>query len=597
MTQNNLATAYSDRIRGERAENIEKAIAFYKSALEVYSRDAFPQNWAMTQNNLAIAYKNRIRGERAENIEKAIACYKAALEVRTRDAFPQNNAETLFNLGLAYRDAAQLTDARKVFAEAIETVEEIRSGIVIGGEADREILAAEWNRLYINIVEVCLELGDSAAALEYAERSKARNLVELLAASRLRPEGVSQETWERYRALCQEFRNLQQQGDTAGAMRASTPLSPNGSEGGDTAGAMRAMPSGQAEPTTPLSPNGSEGGDTVRAMPGAHSLARLRQDIDALVAAEINPHDPKFRFGQGVEPIRYAEIQGLLPAGAAIVEWYFTSKGIQVFIVLPQGEQPILASAASDPEALAELTNEYKNDYIENEDNWWKQLPSYLERLAAFLELDTLVAKIPEDCRELILIPYRYLHLFPLHALPLGENRYFGDLFPQGIRYAPSSQILQLSLSPPAHLSPQEACQFFAIQNPTEDLSYTDIEVEAIQTAFNPAEVLPGKAASKTAFKQAATILRDTAYAHFSCHGSFDFANPRNSALILANAELPESASAQPNSEQSAEENSEQSDLRRNKAPVIQSDSAIAVRALAESKPIISLQVPKPRTK
>jgi hypothetical protein len=33
----------------------------------------FPQQWAGTQNNLANAYKDRIKGERGENIEKAIA--------------------------------------------------------------------------------------------------------------------------------------------------------------------------------------------------------------------------------------------------------------------------------------------------------------------------------------------------------------------------------------------------------------------------------------------------------------------------------------------------------------------------------------------
>ena len=63
MTQNNLANAYKDRIKGERAENIEKAIAFYEAASEVRTRAAFPQEWAMTQNNLANAYRNRIKGD------------------------------------------------------------------------------------------------------------------------------------------------------------------------------------------------------------------------------------------------------------------------------------------------------------------------------------------------------------------------------------------------------------------------------------------------------------------------------------------------------------------------------------------------------
>ncbi|MBP5974073.1 tetratricopeptide repeat protein, partial [Brasilonema sp. CT11] len=54
----------------------------------------FPQQWATTQNNLAAAYSNRILGDKAENIESAIASYSAALSVRTRQAFPQNWAMT-----------------------------------------------------------------------------------------------------------------------------------------------------------------------------------------------------------------------------------------------------------------------------------------------------------------------------------------------------------------------------------------------------------------------------------------------------------------------------------------------------------------------
>ncbi|MFM6270316.1 MAG: tetratricopeptide repeat protein, partial [Dolichospermum sp.] len=73
MTQNNLALAYSDRIRGDKAENLETAIAYYQEALKVRTFDAFPQDWAMTQNNLALAYSDRIRGDKAENLETAIA--------------------------------------------------------------------------------------------------------------------------------------------------------------------------------------------------------------------------------------------------------------------------------------------------------------------------------------------------------------------------------------------------------------------------------------------------------------------------------------------------------------------------------------------
>lgn len=44
---------------GERAENLEQAIAHHGQALEVYTRTAFPQDWARTQNNLAWAHALR----------------------------------------------------------------------------------------------------------------------------------------------------------------------------------------------------------------------------------------------------------------------------------------------------------------------------------------------------------------------------------------------------------------------------------------------------------------------------------------------------------------------------------------------------------
>ncbi|MDY6976381.1 MAG: tetratricopeptide repeat protein [Pseudomonadota bacterium] len=350
---NSLAIDIVEFPLGSRANNLEIAIACFQAALEVYTREAFPKDWAMTQNNLGNAYSDRIKGERGDNIEGAIACYQAALEVRTREAFPQNNAETLFNLGVAYRYASQLENARNTFAEAIDTVEEIRTGIVLGGEADRQKLAEEWQKLYRNTVEVSLKLEDSAAALEYAERSKARNLVELFAATRLKPEGVSPDVWEEYDRLYQQWWNLQQQGD------------------------------GNASPS--------------------RLLGRLRQQIDQFIKTKITPHDPKFGFGQQVEPMRYWEIQALAEEGTAIVEWYFTSDGIQAFIVTGQGQQPIVLSTEGSALAdLKELTREYLINYYSNELRLKLELPSCLQRLAEILELDKLISEIPSGCRELI---------------------------------------------------------------------------------------------------------------------------------------------------------------------------------------------------
>ncbi|MEB3829744.1 hypothetical protein, partial [Phormidium sp. CCY1219] len=59
--------------RGSRADCLEIAIAGYQLVLTVRPRERKPAKWAQTQNNLASAYLYRIRGERGENLERAIA--------------------------------------------------------------------------------------------------------------------------------------------------------------------------------------------------------------------------------------------------------------------------------------------------------------------------------------------------------------------------------------------------------------------------------------------------------------------------------------------------------------------------------------------
>ncbi|MEG5050436.1 MULTISPECIES: CHAT domain-containing tetratricopeptide repeat protein [unclassified Microcoleus] len=434
MTQNNLGLAYRNRIRGEKADNLEMAISAFQAALSVRTREEYSEYWAKTQNNLANAYSDRIRGEKADNLKKAISAYQAALSVRTREAFPIGNAGTLFNLGFAYLDNCQLPEAYNTFNTAIDTVESMRSEIIIGGEADRQKLAEEWNKLYQVMVEVCLEMQNKTVALEYVERSKTRNLVELF----------------------HKARNL-----------------------------------------------------------------------------------PK-----NVQRINFEETRSLLGEDEAILEWYITINDFKVFIITRDSIQPnVWQSSDADLEVLGDCASEYINDYIHQADNWRNQLETHLEELAEILHIDEIISRIPEKCQKLILVPFRYLHLFPLHALSsrrlrqnVEETGSLLELFPGGVRYTPSCQLLQLSQRVNRTGEESSPTRLFAIQNPTEDLDFTDIEVEAIAKFFNPAEVLIREKASKTGLQQQLEALHNADIAHFSCHGFFDFSNPRKSALILAGA-------------------------------------------------------------
>jgi Pentapeptide repeats (8 copies) len=61
----------------------------FHHALKIYTRQEFPEYWAMLQHNLGLAYADRIQGNRIENLERSIACFNKSLEIFTQEKFPK----------------------------------------------------------------------------------------------------------------------------------------------------------------------------------------------------------------------------------------------------------------------------------------------------------------------------------------------------------------------------------------------------------------------------------------------------------------------------------------------------------------------------
>ncbi|MGF1990139.1 MAG: CHAT domain-containing protein [Nostoc sp. ZfuVER08] len=479
-TQNNLGNAYYLRSRGSKQEDLKAAIDCFKNALKVYTKQDFPFDWANTQNNLGNAYRIRIDGEKLKNLEQAIEAYKLALQIITREAFPQNYIQTLANLGFVYQDAQNFHKAYDSFFEAINTIESQRSEILLGSgiEEDKKKLAEEWNILYQSMVQICLELGKNNEAIEYVERSKTRNLVELI--------------------LDRDFKTI-------------FPL-----EVVNQLEELRdKIASGQYE---------IQNGTAKDLKSLAQNLQQLRQKRQELQDRYL-PVGSSFRFEQ---------FQPTLDQRTAIIEWYITNEKIIAFAVKPNGQElTVWQSQPEDREALVNWVNEYLQDYYRIGKNQWRdKLDERLKQLSKILHLELILNQIPdqEQYDRLILIPHRFLHLLPLHALSVGES-YLLDRFSQGVGYAPSCQLLQ-------QVQQRERPYFqslFAVQNPTGDLEFTDQEVNSILSLFPSHKVLSNSHATKAAIDQAARYLKDVDYLHFSCHGSF---NPDSPFLLLANAEV-----------------------------------------------------------
>ncbi|HVB74562.1 MAG TPA: CHAT domain-containing protein [Ktedonobacteraceae bacterium] len=97
-----LGNVHRERVLGVQRDNLERAIACHRAALSVHTLIDFPYEYAQAQHGLGQTYQLRIEGEKQENLEQAIACCRQALEVRTLEAFPFEHAQTLHVLGTAY---------------------------------------------------------------------------------------------------------------------------------------------------------------------------------------------------------------------------------------------------------------------------------------------------------------------------------------------------------------------------------------------------------------------------------------------------------------------------------------------------------------
>jgi tetratricopeptide (TPR) repeat protein len=417
-TQNNLANAYLDRIKGDKADNLEMAIAAYQEALKVRTFEAFPQNWANTQNNLALAYSDRIRGDKAENLEMAITSYQNALTIRTKESDPLNCLQTARNLGILHYNEEQWQPATEAYHIAIEAVENARLE-ALNPQSRQEVLSNGIG-VFHRIVQAYLNLNQPEKALEYIERSKGRNLVELMTQKNLHPQGVSQEIIAQLNELKQRVVNeqirLQHQSINQNLM----------------------------------------GRDNLTPYVQDHSyLKEYQQDLDNFIAREIK--DPLFNLTQKVEPIPFTEIQALTDAETCLLQWYITREKILTFVVSAEGEVKVWQSSEDDINQLFDTINNYRQLYYSKngKQEWRNQLSNLLQTFADTLHINDILALIPDTCQRLIIIPHVFLHILPIHAFPVS-NSPLANISPSN---SPLSNISP-SNSPLANISPSNSPLF-----------------------------------------------------------------------------------------------------------------------------------------
>ena len=327
-----------ERIRGDPADNIERAIKAYEDVLEVLTRDAAVE-WAMTQHSLAGAYANRIREDRADIIERAIKASKDALGVYTRTAMPRHNMRSLLRLAEVHLNRRDWLKARDALGSAQKTFR-LLLGQGLNEDEARDLIERAGS-LFTNASFAAIELSNPDNALELLEEGKAQLLALALRQQSL---NLPLKQAARFERLKTEIHDLSRRVDSA---------------------------------------KGTEGVDALR------RLSALRGELSILIerAAKKNTS-----LGSAL-----AMARALVPSGGAIIAPIVTKFGGKTLIVTSNNptilvvDLPRLTSASLDHELEAgwmgkdrQADSRKWSETIENRRLIWRRIQSQANALATF---------------------------------------------------------------------------------------------------------------------------------------------------------------------------------------------------------------------
>ncbi|MBU0483223.1 MAG: CHAT domain-containing protein [Proteobacteria bacterium] len=357
----------------------------------------------------------------------------------------------------------------------------------INTEAARIGFAGDKQAVYKQLVATLVETGRDGEAFSYAERGKARALIDML-------------------AYKEDIR--MKDDDTGRAKNLLIEMS--------KAEIKTLMAS-----SSDIEPQTNSEADKIRGI-----TMNARQDIAQA--------DPEFASLITVTPPDVATLQSLLPAGETLVEYYGFDDDLFVFVVDKDGVQGLKLDAAglaqevmsfrtgllSPPEAARGINVTAKSTSARQD----------LKKagLALYKRLFTPIESMVKN-GNLTIVPHGTLHYLPFNALFTGQEYFMARYH---LRVLPSAGVMQFLQA--KHEQP--AGNLLAIGNPDLgdpklDLPGAEEEARAIAGKIAESRLFTRAQATETTVKNLSGQYR---YLHLATHGTFDAAHPLSSGLYMA---------------------------------------------------------------
>ncbi len=426
----------------------------------------------------AVALSHYVFGELRRSqgqLQQAIEAYSAAEALQKQLRDPELGWRICYGQGQVLAAQEKPDEAIASYKEAIRVIEDTRSGIA--EERYRAGYIEDRYQVYVALVELLLKVHKPGDAFLYSEKLRARAYLDNLGASA--PVVGDPATQQRMRELAEQIQTLR-----------------------------------RARQKEYSVPQNERRGDALELF--SSELARAERDYEALVdSSDFSVTAPTAKRSGSLPSA--IEIQHLLPAHTALIEYVVGKQMVSIFLVTPSSVvglpvQVKSESLSSRAELLRALIMERRPEWIEPARGLRKLL------------LDPVQA---EGClhsiRQLLIVPDGVLNYVPFAALPAGTNRFLGEEFT--VAYLPAAAALARDPKSGGGRT------LLAMAPSDAKLPNAPDEVRGIGLIFGPtSRVVVGKAATKTLFMK---IAGDYDYLHLATHGSLNRNAPSLSAIEL----------------------------------------------------------------